>query len=60
MNIDIDIDNISDKRKKYYPYLLDQLDALWHDIDDGKLGADAKTGTWYLAVKAVKDKYTKE
>ena len=32
----------------------DQLDKLFHDIDDGKLGEDAKTGTWYLAVKQVK------
>ena len=46
-------------RKKEYPEIGDQLDALWHDIDDGKLGADAKTGTWYLAVKTVKDKYPK-
>ena len=59
MNINVDIDSTSDKRRLYNQYLLDQLDALWHDIDDGKLGADAKTGTWYLAVKTVKDKYPK-
>jgi len=59
MNINIDIDNTVDKRKKYYPFILDQLDALRHDIEDGKLGADAKTGKWYLACKAVKDKYPK-
>ena len=59
MNIDVDIANTSTKRLRYYPYIGDQLDALWHDIDDGKLGADAKTGTWYLAVKTVKDKYPK-
>ena len=39
-----------------YKSVTDQLDQLWHDIDDGKLD---KTGAWYLAVKAVKDKYTK-
>ena len=33
----------------------EQLDKLWHDIDGGKLGADAKTGSWYLAIKQVKD-----
>lgn len=38
-----------------YPEISDQLDSLYHDIDDGKLGADAKTGTWYAAVKKVKD-----
>ena len=42
-----------------YKSLPDQLDQLYHDIDDGKFGADAKTGTWYAAVKVVKDKYTK-
>tara|TARA_B100000927_G_C16449886_1_gene463356 strand:- start:1168 stop:1347 length:180 start_codon:yes stop_codon:yes gene_type:complete len=59
MNINLDIDDTKEKRQKYYPFILDQLDALWHDIDDGKLGTDAKTGKWYLACKAVKDKYPK-
>ena len=39
-----------------YPNITDQLDKLYHDIDDGKLD---KTGSWYLAIKATKDKYTK-
>ena len=30
----------------------DQLDKLWHDIDQEKLD---KTGSWYKAVKKVKD-----
>ena len=46
-------------RARLYPDLPDQLAALYHDIDDGKLGADAKTGTWYAAVKAVKDEFPK-
>ena len=33
----------------------DQLDMLFKDIDAGLLGEDAKTGSWYLAVKEVKD-----
>jgi hypothetical protein len=32
---------------------------LWRDIDAGKFGETAKTGEWYLAMKAVKDKYPK-
>tara|TARA_B100000686_G_scaffold52536_1_gene56425 strand:+ start:184 stop:528 length:345 start_codon:yes stop_codon:yes gene_type:complete len=40
------------KRIDAYEYIGDQLDKLWHDIDDGKLD---KTGSWYLAIKAVKD-----
>ena len=39
-----------------YKDITEQLDQLWHDIDDGKLD---KTGSWYTAIKAVKAKYTK-
>tara|TARA_B100000029_G_scaffold385792_1_gene381510 strand:+ start:639 stop:1001 length:363 start_codon:yes stop_codon:yes gene_type:complete len=35
-----------------YPDIKEQLDKLFHDIDDGKLD---KTGTFYTALKAVKD-----
>ena len=35
-----------------YPAIADQLDMLWHDIDTGKLD---KTGTFYAAIKKVKD-----
>jgi hypothetical protein len=42
-----------------YPSIPDQLDKLYHDIDDEKFGADAKTGTWYVAIKATKDKFPK-
>ena len=34
----------------------DQVDQLYWDIDAGKLD---KTGTWYAAIKATKDKFTK-
>lgn len=47
----------SENRSSYYSLLKEQLDNLYHDIDNGKLGNDAKTGTFYLARKAVKDKY---
>ena len=39
-----------------YPSIGDQLDMLFHDITDGKLD---ETGSWYKAVKATKDKFTK-
>ena len=39
--------------------MAEQLDQLWHDIDDGKFGDTAKTGTWYLGVKSTKDAYPK-
>ena len=35
----------------------DQLDKLYHDIDDGKLD---KNGSWYKHIKAVKDANAKE
>ncbi len=47
------------KRGLYYSLLKEQLDLLYHDIDSGKFGADAKTGNFYLSRKAVKDKYPK-
>ena len=39
-------------RRFAYPKMVEQFDKLWHDIDDGKLD---KTGSWYQAVKAVKE-----
>ena len=39
----------------YYKAVVDQLDMLYKDIDSGKLGDNAKTGSWYLHIKAVKD-----
>ena len=45
--------------EREYPELTEQLDKLYKDVDAGKLGADAKTGDWYTAVKAVKDGYPK-
>ena len=47
------------KRGLYYSLLKEQLDLLYHDIDSGKFGADAKTGNFYLSRTAVKDKYPK-
>ena len=51
------LNNLLYKRRDEYGSLQSQLDKLWHDIDDGKLD---KNGTWYKAVKAVKDANPKE
>jgi hypothetical protein len=48
-----------EKRQAYYKMISQQLDNLYHDIDSGKFGNDAKTGNFYLGRKAVKDKYPK-
>ena len=39
-----------------YPKMSEQLDALWHDIDNGKLD---KTGEFYKMIKNVKDSHPK-
>lgn len=49
--------NVNDKRKKEYLSWEEQLDKLYHDINDGKLD---KTGSWYTHIKAVKDANSKE
>lgn len=59
VNLATPSNNYVGKRKFYYPIMHKQLDLLWHDIDAGKFGDDAKTGSFYLARKAVKDKYPK-
>ena len=46
------------KRAAHYPKFAEQLDKLWHDIDNGTL-TNKSSGTLYLALKAVKDKYPK-
>ena len=42
-----------------YPSVADQLDQLYHDIDAGKFGADAKTGSWFVGISSVKNAYPK-
>ena len=47
---------IFSKRKIEYLSWREQLDKLWHDINDDKLD---KTGSWYKHIKAVKDANSK-
>ncbi len=44
-------------REPEYPKLADQLDMLWHAIDENKLDT---TSDFYQSLKAVKDKYPKD
>ena len=48
--------NVDSKRRAGYLTWQEQLDKLYHDIDDGKLD---KTGSWYKHIKAVKDANSK-
>ena len=42
----------------YLP-LQDQLDQLYHDMTDGKLGVAATTGSWYIGITSVKTLFPK-
>ena len=42
----------------YLP-LQQQLDQLYHDMKDGKLGVGATTGSWYVGITSVKTSFPK-
>ena len=42
-----------------YPNIRAQLDQLYHDINSGKFGADAKTGEWFVGITSVKNAFPK-
>ena len=42
-----------------YPFIQDQLDLLYHDMADGKLGAAATTGSWYVGITSIKTAFPK-
>ena len=42
-----------------YISLQNQLDQLYHDINAGKFGADAKTGSWFVGITSVKTAFPK-
>lgn len=44
------------KRSEEYPFIREQLDNLWHDIENGTLD---KTGKFYTSISAVKSKHPK-
>lgn len=46
-------------RSARYPKLAQQLDLLWHDIDNGLLGEQAKTGGFYQSIQAIKHEFPK-
>ena len=37
-----------------YDTIGNQLDQLYHDINAGKFGSDAKTGEWFVCISSVK------
>lgn len=48
--------DVASRRKVDYPEIADQLDALWHAMDNGQL---PKIPGFYDEIKAVKDRHPK-
>lgn len=46
-------------RKDNFPSVSFQLDTLYHDIQNGKFGEDAKTGDWYVGITSIKNTHPK-
>ena len=42
-----------------YDTIENQLDQLYHDMQDGKLGVAATTGSWYIGITSVKTSFPK-
>ena len=42
-----------------YESIQTQLDQLYHDMKDGKLGVAATTGSWYVGITSVKTAFPK-
>lgn len=45
------------KREREYPRITEQLDMLWHAMNDNEA---LRTEPFYSTIKAIKDKYPKE
>ena len=43
----------------HYPDFATQLDQLYHDMADGKLGVGATTGSWFVGISCVKSAHPK-
>jgi len=62
---DLEFDSYRSKRRSGvgttsgYDTIVNQLDQLWHDIDDGKFGDTAKTGSWFVGITSVKTAFPK-
>ena len=56
LKVAYDAKNYQRQRRPEYPAIGEQLDLLWHAIDDGTLD---KTSDFYTSLKATKDKYPK-
>ncbi len=53
------IERVSLANTAHYPPITTQLDQLYHDMADGKLGVAATTGSWYVGISSVKAAHPK-
>ena len=53
------IDRVSVASTVHYPNIGIQLDQLYHDMADGKLGVGATTGNWFVGISSVKAAHPK-
>ena len=60
-NARAELDKLSYRQDRKYAFEMwgDQLDQLYHDMTDGKLGAGATTGSWYVGITSVKTAFPK-
>jgi hypothetical protein len=54
------IQTYKNERERRYPQIVNQLDMLYHDINQGLFGETAKTSSFYTAISAIKAQYPKE
>tara|TARA_B100001564_G_scaffold319856_1_gene297407 strand:- start:309 stop:677 length:369 start_codon:yes stop_codon:yes gene_type:complete len=59
-----DLENDSYRSKRVgitsgYAPITEQLDQLYHDMTNGKLGVGATTGDWYVGITSVKTTFPK-
>ena len=52
-------DRVSFASTVHYPTITTQLDQLYHDMKDGKLGVGATTGSWFVGISRVKSAHPK-
>ena len=45
-----------ENRRTAYPDIAEQLDMLWHDMNDGKIKMDKRySNTWFQTIKNIKE-----
>ena len=52
-------DRVNLRNTVHYPRITTQLDQLYHDMADGKLGVGATTGSWFGGISSVKSAHPK-